>query len=186
MAQISFVFGGTRSGKSEYAEKICREETESVVYLATAIPFDDGMRSRIKKHQSQRPQHWETLEIYKAFHELESVVAYGKSQTVLLDCVTVMVSNLMFEKHDSYDDLSQEQVNEVEAEILAEIQKMLAFMETQNKHFVIVSSEVGMGLVAPFKSGNVYRDIVGKANQMIAAEANEVYFVVAGIPMKIK
>lgn len=186
MERISFVFGGTRSGKSAYAEKICIEESGEVVYLATAIALDEGMRSRIKKHQSQRPQTWNTIEMYKSFYLLEREEVFKKANTILLDCITVMVSNLMFEKYESYDDLSQEAVDRVENEILDEIKNMLVFFKMQNKHFVIVSSEVGMGLVAPYKSGNVYRDIVGKANQMIAAESNSVYFVVAGIPMKIK
>lgn len=180
------VFGGTRSGKSVFAEKLCIEASEKVLYLATAIPLDDGMKARIKKHQNQRPSHWETIECYHSFHLLSTQKAFINADVVILDCITVMITNLMFENPVDMDTLKQVEIEAMELRILNEIQEMLAWMRRENKMFVLVSSEVGMGLVAPYKSGNIFRDIVGKANQLIAAASDEVHFVIAGIPMKIK
>lgn len=183
---MKFVFGGTRSGKSEYAESLCRAYSENILYLATAIPLDDGMKSRIKKHQMQRPSHWTTIERYKHFESLLSEPAYRAADMVLLDCITVMVTNLMFEDNRDIDQMTQVEIDAMEVDILNEIRALTRFIKSQDKPFVLVSSEVGLGLVAPYKSGNVFRDLVGKANQIIAAAASEVYFVLAGIPMKIK
>lgn len=186
MSQIIFVTGGSRSGKSRFAEEKVKTFGDKILYVATAIPFDDGMRDRIKKHQESRPSDWETLEAYKAFDHHFSQEATLGADGIIFDCVTVMITNLMMEPNVDFDTVDMVFVNELEASIQVEFDKLVKTVRDNNLNLVIVSNEVGLGLVPFYKMGNFFRDISGRINQRLAAEADEVYFTVSGIPMKIK
>lgn len=183
---LTLVLGGARSGKSSFAEKYVQENTEKVLYIATAIPFDDGMKDRIKKHQLSRPQHWYTEERYQHFADLMTASVYENSEAVLLDCMTVMVTNLMMDFNVDYESISMDEVNQIEEKIQKEVDELLSLIKKSNKNFVIVSNEVGLGLVPPYKMGNFFRDISGRVNQKIASSADHVYFIVSGLPWKLK
>lgn len=186
MKNIVLITGGARSGKSTYAEKLANQAKSGVLYIATSIPFDDEMKDRVKKHKERRPSTWYTFEGYR---NLKSVFYNEEMQfdTILLDCITIMVTNLMFDNAgDSFDDLSNEAIDTMESEILQEVADFLNEAEKSTKTIIIVTNEIGSGIVPEYKMARVFRDIAGRVNQYIADRAQEVHLVVCGIPIKIK
>ena len=176
---ITFILGGARSGKSSYAQKLAEESGKSVTFLATAQALDGEMSARIQKHQSERPQHWQTLE---SPFRIASHVKEIKSEMVILDCITLLVSNLLmqFVKDDLVDETLLMQ------SVQKEMEDLCLVMRESDQHWILISNEVGLGLVPPYQMGRVYRDWLGWANQRVAKEAENVLFMVAGIPMVIK
>lgn len=185
MGKLILVTGGARSGKSTFAEETVKKLGNNIIYIATSIPFDDEMKDRIKKHRAQRPSSWETIEAYKNLDTHLQSRLEG-TDAVLLDCITVMVSNLMLEKAYDWEGIAPEEINAVEEVVKAEIQKLIDTAEKSPTSFVIVTNELGMGVVPPTVLGRAVRDIAGRANQMLARAASEVYLCVSGIPVKIK
>ncbi len=186
MKNIVLITGGARSGKSTYAEKLAKEEKGKVLYIATSIPFDDEMKDRVKKHKQRRPSTWSTFEGYK---NLKQVFNNEEIQfdIILLDCITIMVTNLMFDcAGDNFDDLNNEAIDTMESKILQEISDFLCEAEKSKKTIIIVTNEIGAGIVPEYKMARVFRDIAGRVNQYIASIAQEVNLVVCGIPIKIK
>ncbi|MCA2000513.1 MAG: bifunctional adenosylcobinamide kinase/adenosylcobinamide-phosphate guanylyltransferase [Chloroflexi bacterium] len=179
MGKITLLLGGARSGKSSYAQRLAEESGKTVTYLATAQALDDEMSLRIQKHQSERPAHWQTLEI-----PLDVAAHVGKiqSELVILDCMTLLVTNLMmqFVSDDLVDEAPfAEAVYKGTADLLAAIR-------AGRPDWLIISNEIGLGLVPPYQMGRVYRDLLGWANQRLAREADKVVFLAAGIPITIK
>lgn len=181
-----FITGGARSGKSSFAEDYVKKisAVDEVLYIATAIAFDDGMKSRIKKHRESRPSEWATLEKYKDFKSLGENKVFKEKKVILLDCLTLLISNLLLEYKGDFDKITVEEIEELEKNIEREITDLLE--SCREKEFIIVTNEVGLGLVPSYKLGSIFRDIAGRMNQKIAKEAKEVYLLVSGIPMKIK
>lgn len=180
------ILGGARSGKSTYAESLAKSLTDQVLYIATAIPFDDGMRDRIKKHQKNRPHQWKTVEKYRGFEDLVELDGFNGADVILLDCITVMITNLMMDEACDYDQITHEELDYIESRIMGQIDVLLEQLEASGKKYILVSNEVGLGLVPPYKLGNYFRDIAGRINQKIAGIVGDVYFVVSGIQVKIK
>jgi len=186
MAKIILITGGARSGKSTYAEKLAMEENTKVLYVATSIPFDDEMKERVKKHRSRRPSNWDTFEGYK---DLKNIFTNQSLEfnVVLLDCITIMVTNLILEKiGENIEIFSEEELNQIEREILKEIADFLDAAMATTKSIILVTNEVGLGIVPEYKLARVFRDIAGRVNQYIASRAEEVFLVVCGIPVKVK
>ena len=179
MAKITFILGGARSGKSSYAERLAKESGKSVTFLATAQALDGEMSARIQKHQSERPKHWQTLEIPV---RIAAHVKEIKSEIVILDCITLLVSNLLmqFVKDDLVDETLFMQ------SVQKEMEDLCLTIRESDQHWIIISNEVGLGLVPPYQMGRVYRDWLGWANQRVAKEAENVFFMVAGIPIVVK
>ncbi|MFA5523113.1 MAG: bifunctional adenosylcobinamide kinase/adenosylcobinamide-phosphate guanylyltransferase [Tissierellales bacterium] len=186
MAEIIVVTGGARSGKSSLAEEKAKELGNKVVYIATAIAFDDGMKDRISKHKASRPSTWATIERYKKFNELERSQDFNESDLILLDCMTLMVSNNLLESDVDLDTCSMKDIEHIEKNILNEVKELLEIVTRNEKKLIIVTNEVGMGLVPSYRLGNIFRDIAGRVNQYLANQAQEVYYTVSGIPLKIK
>ena len=184
MGKIIYITGGARSGKSLLAETMSLDNYKTRTYLATAIAYDDEMIDRIEKHLIQRGKNWETIEGYKNISNLLE----GKIQTdvVLLDCLTNMVSNLLLENNVDWDMVTPSEVNKMEDEILLEIEGLLACIKSYKGDFIIVSNELGMGLVPPYPLGRYFRDISGRINQRIASESHEAYMVVSGLKVRLK
>lgn len=184
------VIGGARSGKSTFAEEKAKAYQEqlggNVLYIATSIAFDDDMKYRIAKHREARPSTWRTLEQYKAFDQIVAEDEFKDCQTVLVDCMTLMVSNLLLEQPVDFDTIKHEAISEIEKMIVHEVSELLEQCKEHGKQLIVVSNEVGLGVVPPYRLGNIFRDIAGRVNQKIAREAEEVYLLTAGIPMKIK
>lgn len=184
------VIGGARSGKSSFSEEKARElqnlHNSNVLYIASSIPFDDDMKDRVKKHKEQRPKSWYTLEEYKNFQLLYNKEEFLNSKVILLDCLTLMISNILLEYNGDFDKVPRNEIDELEKNIIEEILKLINICNEHNKELIIVSNEVGLGLVPPYRLGSIFRDISGRANQLVAKMSKDVYLITAGIPLKIK
>lgn len=186
MSKIILVTGGARSGKSTFAENKVKEIGGTIGYIATAKVTDEDMARRIEHHRASRPSHWPTFERYKNFEQLLSDEVFLGCDTLLLDCVTILVTNGMFDYEQDYDHLPMGRVNEIEALIAGEIKTLIEMIRTMDMTLVMVTNEVGLGVVPPYRLGSLFRDIAGRMNQMIAREADEAYFIVSGLPLRLK
>ena len=181
MKKLTFILGGARSGKSTHAEQLAAASGGQVLYIATAQPIDEEMRTRIAMHQNRRPVSWQTRELSADVGgQLRS--AAREADVVLVDCLTVLVSNLVLK---ASTDLDQPDTSEASRLVHAEIEELLQAARESDAHWLIVSNEVGQGLVPPYPVGRVYRDLLGWANQQVAQHADEVIWMVAGIPVPI-
>jgi adenosylcobinamide kinase/adenosylcobinamide-phosphate guanylyltransferase len=184
MGKLILITGGARSGKSALAEQMAVDAGEPVLYIATATPCDDEMKDRIIRHRQRRPSHWETYEGYK---DLEEVFKHKNYPTIILDCVTVMIANLLFSAADKdITAMSAAEVEKLEDLVRYQIKKFLDEMGRHDTTVIMVTNEVGSGIVPENRLARVFRDIAGRMNQMIASRASEVYWVVCGLPQKIK
>lgn len=185
VGRLTLVTGGARSGKSSFAEERAKGLGANVLYIATAIAFDDEMKERIRRHRLQRPSSWETLEAFRDFGTVLPELLKGRD-AVLLDCMTVMVSNIMLQKAMDWESLSTDEINRVETEVSEQVEALLSIIKGADIPFILVTNELGMGVVPASALGRAARDIAGRANQQVARAADEVYFCVSGIPVKIK
>ena len=177
-SKIILVTGGARSGKSAFAERYAAALPGRHAYVATARIFDEEMAQRIAIHRKRRPSSWQTWEIP---HELPETMERlcQSSDVALVDCLTLYFSNYLF-AHDGEDD---------EAIIdgaLAELQAVLAAFRQAGVTAVLVTNELGCGIVPMEHVSRLYRDLMGKINQAAAAEADEVYLSVCGITTELK
>ena len=165
----TLILGGARSGKSRFAESLAITSGLDRHYLATGRAWDDEMRARIAKHRTDRGDLWTTheepVDLVTRLAEID-----GEGRVVLVDCLTLWVTNLMME----------------EREIGAEFFAFCAFLPKARSKLVLVSNEVGLGIVPENAMARAFRDYAGQLHQMIAALAAEVYFVAAGLPLKMK
>ena len=182
MSRIVLITGGARSGKSSYSEGLL-QDTDEVLYLATAIRTDEEMDERIRHHISSRNPKWIT---HEGFHDLDRVIKGSGVPNVLLDCVTNMVSNLMFHLAKDPEKLSVAEGDELYERIRGEFTKLIRAVRESDKTLILVSNEVGMGLISEYKLGRMFVDYAGFINQMLAHEADEVYFMVSGLPLVLK
>ena len=177
------IIGGARSGKSRFAQKLAPELGEPVLFVATAEAGDEEMKQRIEEHRRERPSDWSLLEVthHVGSHIVERL---GGARVVVVDCITVLVSNIL----SQYIDLSSEQIDAqfIEEKIIAETNELVECIGQVDASFVIVTNEVGLGLVPDNRAGRLYRDLLGKANQVLAHCASEVYMMVAGFPVRIQ
>ena len=180
-AGLTLVLGGVRSGKSAFAESLVGQAAGPVLYLATGQVTDEEMAERIRRHRERRPSDWRTVEEPLVPAEaLSNALKAGRPwSTVLVDSLDVWLANLLL-AHESQD------LTAVEALALEESENLLAVCREAGIHCIVVSSEVGLGPVPPNRLGRYFQDLLGTVNQRIAAEADEVYLVLAGIPWRIK
>ena len=173
--QLVLILGGARSGKSACAESLARQG-ERTLFVATAEALDDDMKRRIMKHRERRPAAWDTVE-----EPLDPVAAIPSAlaghDTLLLDCLTLWVSNLLLDLGDDAH---------AESEILARAGALLDLYDKTNARWILVSNEVGLGVAPATELGRNYRDILGRVNQMVSARADKVYLMVAGLPLDLK
>jgi adenosylcobinamide kinase/adenosylcobinamide-phosphate guanylyltransferase len=184
---LILVLGGARSGKSSFARRLVEDSGGTVLFVATGEALDEEMGWRIEEHKRERPKGWRTLELsYGVGQRLASELA--GVDVVIVDCVTLLVSNILMGLVADKDLGAVPDVESGEAErcMKEEIDGLLRCIEEHTACFVVVSNEVGLGLVPDNRLGRVYRDLLGRANQMLAARARDVYFLVAGIPVKVK
>ncbi|SFR01942.1 bifunctional adenosylcobinamide kinase/adenosylcobinamide-phosphate guanylyltransferase [Desulfoscipio geothermicus] len=179
--EIMLVIGGARSGKSEWAEELVKARGDSVIYVATAGINDAEMAERVRRHRERRPAGWRTVE---ETHQLAGVLnAAPAGSVVLIDCLTVWMSNLLLD-----ESLPRRGAAGAEKEeyILQEAGRIVDAARRRELYLVMVSNEVGCGLVPDNALGRLYRDIAGRVNRRLAELADRVYYVVAGIPLDLQ
>ncbi len=174
---ITLILGGARSGKSSFAEKIARESGKTVLFIATATAGDDEMSKRIRNHQASRPVEWQTLELPRGFG---GNFTAPLADVTIVDCISLLVNNVLM----SLPENSSLEV--VMHDVREEIDGLIATNARCGGQWLIISNEVGMGLVPPYPLGRIYRDALGWANQTLVGAAQRVILMVAGIPMVIK
>jgi adenosylcobinamide kinase/adenosylcobinamide-phosphate guanylyltransferase len=182
MSKIIYITGGARSGKSSMAEEIA-SGYEHVAYIATAKVTDEEMRSRIQKHRLRRPADWATFEQYTG---IDSLILQGGYDVYLLDCMTVMLTNLIFDASENAEEPSLPEQEEIENGAAEEMRRILRAARVSGCDLILVTNEVGMGLVPEYPLGRFFRDAAGRINRIAAAEADEAYLMVSGIPLKLK
>jgi adenosylcobinamide kinase / adenosylcobinamide-phosphate guanylyltransferase len=179
MGQITFILGGARSGKSTHALKLAKAGGKRVAFIATATAGDEEMAQRIAVHQRERPAGWTTLEV--PFGIAAAWKAHPPAaEIVLLDCLTLLVTNLLMQAGEDPDEA------QLTSAVVAEIAGILECARGGGADWIIVSNEVGLGLVPPYPLGRLYRDLLGRANQQLAAQADVVIWMVAGIAVPIQ
>jgi adenosylcobinamide kinase/adenosylcobinamide-phosphate guanylyltransferase len=182
--ELILILGGARAGKSAYAERLATGYGPRVLYVATAEVKDDEMRVRIQAHRARRPSTWTTLETPTGLGTA-LLGAQSIADVILLDCLTLLVTNVLM-AHGGKGTESPEVEQAADAAVTTEIDALLLAQKQLGLPFIIVSNEVGMGLVPPYPLGRVYRDILGRANQQLAAAADRVYLMMAGLPIVLK
>ncbi len=172
MGKIIFVLGGARSGKSAFALKTAKNSGARAAFIATSEPRDEEMRKRIEMHRKSRPAAWKTFETAE---EVSPVLRKIKGQfgVIIVDCATLLVSNLLLNGFS-------------ETQICGEFKKISRIAKQAAGAVIIISNEVGLGIVPYNALAREFRDIAGRVNQIIAREADEVFFIAAGIPLKVK
>lgn len=184
MGKITLVIGGARSGKSTFAEKMC-ENANSVTYVATAQACDKEMEERIARHRKRRPASWRTLESPINLWENIKTIS-GDTEFILIDCVAVWCANRLLTLGEEITEEWWERFDSLEAALFDEIRSSLDYVRDMSYCMVIVTNEVGFGVVPPTPLGRAYRDLLGRINQLLAKESHRVYLLVAGVPLKIK
>ncbi len=186
MKRIILITGGQRSGKSVYAEKMALALSDNPVYVATAHIWDDEFKKRVDKHKERRKQRWENIE-----EELFLGTLVVNERVVLVDCLTLWATNFFFAENYAEDfdrkDHAVRQDNDIDVDLtLEKIKAEFKKFTNQNATFIFVTNEIGCGGVSSNKVQRRFTDLLGSLNQYVAQEADEVYFLVSGIPIKIK
>lgn len=173
--QLVLILGGARSGKSTTAERLARDG-ERVLFIATAEALDEAMQRRIAAHRRYRPEHWDTLEepidVTRAVRPL-----VDRYDTFVLDCLTLWVSNLLLE---------DEEASVAEGAVLETVRRLLDLIDAAGGRWILVSNEVGQGIVPASPLGREYRDVLGRVNQLVASRADKAYLMVAGLALELK
>lgn len=169
MATVTFITGGQRSGKSNFAQELALKKSSNPIYLATSRVWDDEHKKRIERHKADRDDRWENIEEekYLSKHNFNNRV-------VLIDCVTLWLTNFFFDNQSDIETALKLAKNE--------FSKLLK----QDCHFIIVSNEIGLGGIPENEIQRKFTDLQGWMNQFIAKNANEVFFMVSGIAMRVK
>ncbi len=172
MRKVILITGGAKSGKSSYAVKAAKQLGKRVCFIATAIPFDKEMKNRIRLHKVSRPKHWKLIEESKdpggALEKLK-----GSCETVLIDCLGLLISNLLLEE------LTDKEINK-------KINQLIKTIDKHSFNIIMVSNEVGSGIVPDNPLARRFRDLIGSINQMIAKKAGTVVLMQSGIALTIK
>jgi adenosylcobinamide kinase/adenosylcobinamide-phosphate guanylyltransferase len=172
MSRTIFITGGARSGKSCLAEKLAEGFGEPLCYIATGEARDGEMAERIATHRQRRGDSWQTVEEpLRLRHAIEA--ANGRHRAILVDCITLWVTNLLFHY-------------EAVEPVLVEVRALAELLPDLNTPLILVSNEVGMGIVPENALARSFRDLAGQANQLLAEAADEVYVTISGLPMKLK
>jgi adenosyl cobinamide kinase/adenosyl cobinamide phosphate guanylyltransferase len=170
------ITGGARSGKSSYAENVAKNTGKNVLYIATLEPFDQEMQRRIERHKSQRAKHWMTVETK---FDLAKIIEECLEQVVLIDCLSGFVTNLVLLHEQAGEDVVIEKTLEA-------VDAFIKALEQTDKTVIIVTNEVGYGVVPEYPLGRWFRDALGLANQRVAKVADVVVLLTVGIPQILK
>ena len=177
--RLILLLGGARGGKSAYALKLVRDRErtfgDEVCFIATAEGLDEDMNARIARHRTERPTHWRSIE--EPYQIDEALQKANDAGIVIVDCLTLFVSNCL---------MRHENAHECEQFVRRTTRKFLELAQARAQMVICVSNEVGLGIVPDTLMGRVFRDLLGRVNQDFAAAADEVYLLVAGLPLQLK
>jgi adenosylcobinamide kinase/adenosylcobinamide-phosphate guanylyltransferase len=169
---LIYIAGGARSGKSRYAVDLAQRLAKRVVFVATCRPTDDDLKDRIRRHRRERPRHWRTIEnrldLWKIYSDVK-----GRADLVLIDCLTMYVAGRLVN-------------GEPESKIMSRVDKLCKAAAASRLTTIIVSNEVGSGLVPTTEWGRQFRDYLGRANNQVARRADNAYLMVSGLPLVLK
>lgn len=195
MGQMTLITGGARSGKSSFAESFFSEQ-ERICYIATnGVVRDTEMKNRVRLHQERRPSNWQT---HEAYLDIPAFIDSSQASAHLLDCATMLTTNyfyhLMKQRFGNDYQVIDQQISQfseaekmaVEAEIMHEWQAIIAAIKKSSAEIVVVTNEVGLGIVPENAFTRWFRDMFGRVNQYLGTEADAAFLVIAGIPMKLK
>jgi adenosylcobinamide kinase/adenosylcobinamide-phosphate guanylyltransferase len=177
MGKLTLILGGSNSGKSNFAENLLNNHKD-VLYLATAEAIDDEMKMKLKKHRETRPSEWKTIE--EPVH-IDKVIEKEdhKFSAVLVECILLCVNNIIIKNSLLTDD-------DAKKKVMDKMTKTVEVIKNSRADYYIVSGETGLGLIGENKSARLYSRVLGEVNQLLAKNSDEVFFIVAGIPTKIK
>lgn len=188
--KLVLITGGARSGKSSFAVQLASRLGERVLYIATAEVGDPEMEARIIRHRNSRPAGWKTVEVTG---DLAAALAKTEdADVVLIECLTLLVNNLLMRElgqgpWEAEDGLIDgEEAENIEKKIAQVLEDALNTAKNIRPTVIMVTNEVGFGIVPPYSMGRFYRDLMGTVNQQVAMAADEVYFTISGIPTKVK
>ncbi|MXY46580.1 MAG: bifunctional adenosylcobinamide kinase/adenosylcobinamide-phosphate guanylyltransferase [Chloroflexi bacterium] len=181
VGELTLITGGARSGKSSFAERLAMQG-ERALFVATAEPLDDDMTRRIAAHKASRPAEWDTLEEPLALPDAtREYICSSPTEydTIIIDCLTMWVSNLLL-RYENYADC--------EARIVGAAKALLDVYasDSGNRRWIIVTNEVGLGIVPSSSLGRAYRDSLGRVNSLVASCADRVYLMAAGLALDLK
>jgi adenosyl cobinamide kinase/adenosyl cobinamide phosphate guanylyltransferase len=169
---LTLIIGGARSGKSRYAQQTAAARGGDVLFVATAAPGDGDMAARIARHRAERPEHWRTIEEQRGL--ARALAAAAPAPIVVLDCVTLWVSNLLLAEGSGWEAAA------------AELDALLDWYRARSVALIVVSNEVGLGVVPADELTRTFREWLGWFNQRLAAAADAVYLMVAGLAVEVK
>jgi adenosylcobinamide kinase/adenosylcobinamide-phosphate guanylyltransferase len=181
MGKLTLLLGGARSGKSTYAQRLAADNGGSVTFIATAKAGDPEMAARIAAHQHERPGEWVTLESASGIADAWNAT-HHPTDMVILDCLTLLVTNLILQ---ASEDIDHPDESKATALVTSEIEALERAIQEGACDWIVVSNEVGLGLVPAYPVGRLFRDLLGWSNQRLAAIADEVHLLVAGIPLPL-
>ncbi len=182
MGAVSLITGGARAGKTTFALALARHHVGPVVYVATAEARDAEMAARIRRHRAERPPDWATLEA--PLTPVAALADVSPPALVVLDCLTLWVSNLLLARLPAA--FSPQEGEAAAAAALGAVDDLLTWQRRAGNDLLVVSNEVGLGIVPADPLSRLYRDVLGRANQMVAAAAARVYLVVAGLALELR
>ena len=174
--ELVLILGGARSGKSDFAQSYAENQSVRVLFVATAEAGDDDMARRIEAHRKSRPSNWDTLEEPISLESAIRAVSQDY-ETILIDCLTLWVSNLL---------IRNEKASNIESLILDQAKNLLELHQATNATCIVVSNEVGLGLVPSNELGRRFRDALGRVNQLFASRADKAYLMISGLALDLK
>jgi adenosylcobinamide kinase / adenosylcobinamide-phosphate guanylyltransferase len=178
VGQLILVTGGARSGKSDFAQRLALERGgDDVLFVATAEAGDDEMVRRIEAHQRARPPAWRTVEARAGVGA--AIGRTDAARVAVVDCLTLLVSNVLLS-------LGDDPAAAAETAIRDEVGGLIDAAAVADATVIVVTNEVGLGIVPADRLTRLYRDLLGRANAMLALRANEVYLLVSGLPLELK
>jgi adenosylcobinamide kinase / adenosylcobinamide-phosphate guanylyltransferase len=183
--KLMLVMGGARSGKSDFALRLAQRRTGPVIFVATATADDAVMADRITAHRRSRPAEWETVE---APTGVASALQgrTGTAEAIIVDCLTLLTSNVLMKVAGELGEESREIIPMMRERMRAEIDGLVEVFQRSRADLIVVSNEVGEGIVPAFPLARAYRDMLGWSNTYLAARADAVYLLVAGLPVDVK
>lgn len=184
MGELIVILGGARSGKSSFAERLALARGhEDVLYIATSQALDEEMAERIARHRVARPAGWRTIEEPL---QPSRAIAAAQEAVIVLDCMTMLVSNLLLTQGDPEEGAALPDADLLEALVEGEVRAILTAVAAHRGPTIVVSNEVGLGLVPPYPLGRIYRDVLGRANRLLVEAAAVAYLLIAGLPIDLK